>query len=55
VRAPGDRLDDRALELRLRILAVVDEIKPVRDDAGFERFAVASSERGSELAFVGPG
>ena len=51
----GDCLDDRALEFRLRILAVVDEIEAIRNHAGLGRLAVARGECGAEFAFIGIG
>ena len=55
VRDLRDGLDDRLLEFRLRILAVVDEIEAVGNHAGLERLAVARGERGAELGLVGVG
>ena len=51
----GDCLDDRALEFGLRILAVVDEIEAIRNDAGLGRLAVARGEGGAVFAFIGIG
>ena len=39
------RGDDRLLELRLAVGAVIDQVEPVRDFARFERLAITRGQR----------